>query len=264
MTGVGGARLAASACEPPSRGPAAVRPVVLHVRRRTGDADADAQALVAAGLTVLPGHTLAGLLETAARMSPDCTVVDAALMSLSNLSALTDPRLGRLPPIVLVGFPADSRLRARWLNAGVADCLSTPYSPEELAARVLGLLRREGSLHPPAASQLSAGEVTVDLDLHSVQVRGVAVSLTRTEFALLSYLVAHPDSVVTRDRLMAEVWGYTFGGRETVTVHIRRLRKKIERDPSRPELIMTVWGVGGYCFASAPPSALQTAGRGLS
>ena len=185
-------------------------------------------------------------------MRPDCTVVEAALLSAPGIGALTDARHGSRAPVLVVDCPSDSRLRAHWLNAGVADCLSQPYCSEEFAARVMALLRRaRPSGVAPVGRSVTRGDVTIDRVRRTVEVRGEVVSLTPTEFALLSYLLDHPDTFLTREQLLASVWGYTFGGQDTVTVHVRRLRKKIELDPGRPQLIRTVWGARGYRFMAS-------------
>lgn len=230
-------------------------PVVLHCRRPSPDATADAGALIEAGITLVSVRDQPSLLRRAARLRPDCTVVEAALLSARTIGALTDLRQGSCAPVLVVDCPNDSRLRAHWLNAGAEDCLSKPYCADELVARVMTIIRRERAGRISSAGRpVTCGDVTIDLDRRTVEIRGEAVLLTPTEFALLSYLFDHPDTFVTREQLLARVWGYAFGGHGTVTVHVRRLRKKIEVDPARPQLIQTVWGARlpfhGLNFAS--------------
>ena len=118
------------------------------------------------------------------------------------------------------------------------------FSPREVAARVKSVLRRASG--PSAPVILSFGEVTVDLDRRRIERAEAEVELTRLEFDLLAFLVSHPNRVVSRDELLQNVWDSSAEWQDpaTVTVHVRRLRQKLEHDPSQPEHILTVYGVG--------------------
>ena len=122
------------------------------------------------------------------------------------------------------------------------------------------LRRAREPLAPGAGGPLVAGSLEVDVPAHEVRLRGTSVSLTAREFELLVFLMRHPSQVFRREQLLERVWGYSYGDTSTVTVHVRRLREKIEDDPSHPAYVQTVWGVG-YRFEPAgvvnPPSAIE-------
>jgi len=119
-----------------------------------------------------------------------------------------------------------------------------PFSPRELAARVRTVLRRS-TPRAEVEKRLSFGDVELELSTREAHRGGLEVRLTAKEFDLLWFLASHPRRVFSRDQLMASVWGYTAAlDTGTVTVHVRRLRKKLERDPSQPQHLQTVWGVG--------------------
>jgi DNA-binding response OmpR family regulator len=132
------------------------------------------------------------------------------------------------------------------LSLGADDYVVKPFSPRELAARVAAVLRRvEESSGPENQRVLSFDGLRIDPNTREVLVRGEPVALTATEFDLLYRLASSPGRVYTRDQLMELVWGYTFSAdTSTVTVHVRRLREKVEPDPARPRYLQTVWGVG--------------------
>jgi DNA-binding response OmpR family regulator len=134
------------------------------------------------------------------------------------------------------------------LELGADDYVTKPFSPRELAVRVRNVLRRSG----PAAvesERLSFGPYVLDSAARELRLDGTLLKLTAKEFDLLWFLASHPRRVFSREQLMDGVWGYTTAlDTGTVTVHIRRLREKIEADPSRPRFLETVWGVG-YRFS---------------
>jgi DNA-binding response OmpR family regulator len=120
--------------------------------------------------------------------------------------------------------------------------VTKPFSPRELALRVDSVLRRTGA--PPAPRRFVDGDLLVDEGAHTAFRGGQALALTAREFDLLRFLLAHPGTAYSRDDLLKQVWGWSIGDHSTVTVHVRRLREKVERDPTRPERLRTVWGVG--------------------
>ena len=134
------------------------------------------------------------------------------------------------------------------LDLGADDYVAKPFSPREIVSRVRAVLRRSGidrgerdRRQPP----LRAGDVEIDPNVHEVTVRGAPVELTPKEYELLSFFAENPRSVFSRIQLLEEVWDIAYAGDpSTVTVHIRRLREKVERNPSEPAHLLTVWGVG--------------------
>jgi DNA-binding response OmpR family regulator len=138
-------------------------------------------------------------------------------------------------PVILLTARGDEADRIVGLELGADDYVTKPFSPRELATRVKTVLRRARS----------DGPLVVDAARHEARRDGKAIQLTAREFELLWFLASNPNRVFSRDQLMARVWGYSSAlDTGTVTVHVRRLREKLEDDASRPELIETVWGVG--------------------
>jgi DNA-binding response OmpR family regulator len=140
----------------------------------------------------------------------------------------------------------DESDRVLGLEIGADDYLTKPFSPRELVARVKSVLRRtNGPLEALEEERvLVAGDLEADIGAREVRMDGVPVSLTVREFELLAFLMLHSRHVFTRDELLERVWGSIYGDRSTVTVHVRRLREKLEPEPARPRHIKTVWGVG--------------------
>ena len=149
-------------------------------------------------------------------------------------------------PIILLTARGEEADRIGGLGIGADDYVVKPFSPGELVARVKAQLRRVASIPShPRDGRLRGGEVELDATNRALKVRGRAVTLTAKEFDLLHYLMRHPGEVFSRDELLDAVWDRNFvGDPATVTVHIRRLREKIERDPSRPSHLKMVWGTG--------------------
>ncbi|MCY7289471.1 MAG: response regulator transcription factor, partial [Cryobacterium sp.] len=134
--------------------------------------------------------------------------------------------------------------------AGAVAQHHKPLTPRELVLRVQTVLRRS-STPAISAAPISAGEFRLDAQAHEVRLRGEPLVLTTREFDLLAYLIGRPHTVLSREDLLRSVWGWEFGDLSTVTVHVRRLREKIETDPALPRLLNTVWGVG-YRFDPIP------------
>jgi DNA-binding response OmpR family regulator len=148
-----------------------------------------------------------------------------------------------LPIIILTGRKEEAD-RIMGLELGADDYVTKPFSPRELAARVRTVLRRSNGASPPRET-VSFGEIELDGVSREARRAGTVVQLTAKEFELLWFLASHPRHVFSRDQLMARVWGYEAAvDTGTVTVHVRRLREKIESDPARPRHLRTVWGVG--------------------
>lgn len=186
-------------------------------------------------------------LDRAAAAPPDLVVLDLMLPGLDGLEVFRRLRARGPVPIVMLTARGDEGERIAGLEVGADDYVPKPFSPRELTLRVKAVLRRAAAAQPPPApggETLTAGEISADLAAREVRLAGTAVSLTSLELDLLAFLMRHPRTAFTRGELLSKVWGYTFGDTSTVTVHVRRLREKIETDPSRPRHLVTVWGVG--------------------
>lgn len=154
---------------------------------------------------------------------------------------------GRHAPLIVVCATTDLASGLGLYEAGADDLLAAGFSSGELLARVHRAAQRTAH----TSVTLTGGPITLDVLHRRVHVHGHPVSLTKIEFDLLSFFLMHPDEALTRERLLREVWGYKTGATTTVTVHVRRLREKLEDDPAQPMLLRTVWGVG-YRFSPTP------------
>ncbi|HEX4787019.1 MAG TPA: response regulator transcription factor [Actinospica sp.] len=195
---------------------------------------------------------------------PDLVVLDLMLPGFDGFEVFR--RLRQLGPVSVIMLTARTSEQDRilGLELGADDYVTKPFSPRELALRVRSVLRRadRAPSHSVEAPQtLRLGPLEVDLARHEAHCGGEPLSLTGREFDLLAFLVAHPSQVYTRAELMRQVWGWEFGDQSTVTVHVRRLREKIEPDPAVPRHLVTVWGVGyrlddpDESAAAPPPTA---------
>jgi DNA-binding response OmpR family regulator len=186
-------------------------------------------------------------LEAVAERSPDLIVLDLMLPGIDGLEVMRRVR-DRTGAVILLTAKGDESDRVIGLRLGADDYVVKPFSPAELVARVDAVLRRVNTVteHAPA---LVFGELEIDPASHRVTRAGEDMALTAREFDLLHFLARHPGRAFTREELMDHVWQYSFyTDTSTVTVHIRRLRAKLEVDPDAPRWIETVWGVG-YRFA---------------
>jgi DNA-binding response OmpR family regulator len=192
-----------------------------------------------------------GALEAAARDRPDAVVLDLMLPGTSGLDVCRALRAGQRPPaIVMLTALGEEDDRIRGLELGADDYVSKPFSPRELVLRVESVLRRAGE-RGGARGTVTDGDLVVDSTEHTATLAGRRLSLTMREFDLLRFLVSNPGEAFSRDELLKQVWGWSFGDQSTVTVHVRRLREKIEADPTHPVRLATVWGVG-YRWEAAP------------
>ena len=177
---------------------------------------------------------------------PDLVVLDLMLPGVDGLEVCRRIRTQSNVPIIMLTAKADEVDTIIGLGVGADDYVAKPFSPRELVARIKAVLRR-ASAPPPLAEgdPLRFGDLVVRPDRRQVEVAGRAVDLTAREFDLLEFLARHPGQVFSRDDLLDKVWDWAYasdGG--TVTVHVRRLRQKIEADPERPRHVKTVWGLG--------------------
>jgi DNA-binding response OmpR family regulator len=174
----------------------------------------------------------------------DLVVLDLMLPGTDGLAVCRWIRARSSLPVIMLTARGEEADRIVGLELGADDYVTKPFSPRELAARVRTVLRRA----QPAAPQderLTFGELELDAGTREVHRSGSPLKLTAKEFDLLWFLASHPRRVFSRDQLMDSVWGYEAAlDTGTVTVHVRRLREKIEDDPSRPRRLETVWGAG--------------------
>jgi DNA-binding response OmpR family regulator len=186
-------------------------------------------------------------LEAVAQRRPDLIVLDLMLPGIDGLEVMRRVR-DRSTAIILLTAKGEESDRVIGLRLGADDYVVKPFSPAELVARVDAVLRRVDTV-PDRAPALYFGELDHDPSARQVRRAGEPVALTAREFDLLLFLARHPGQAFTREQLMDHVWQYAFyTDTSTVTVHIRRLRAKLEADPDAPRWIETVWG-GGYRFA---------------
>jgi two-component system response regulator ResD len=214
-----------------------VRDVVVRYLRRDGFATLEAGT----------GEEALALL---ARELPSLVVLDVMLPGADGLEICRHIRASSDLPIVLLTARGDEADRIVGLELGADDYVTKPFSPRELSVRVRNLLRRTAPLRARSSEVVRFGSVEVDGASREVRRDGKPLKLTLREFDLLWFLVSHPRRVFSRDQLMDRVWGYTAAlDTGTVTVHVRRLREKVEVDPSHPRHLETVWGVG-YRFTA--------------
>ncbi|MGO4784809.1 response regulator transcription factor [Cryobacterium sp. W22_MBD10_FK3] len=215
--------------------------------------------LVAAGFVVdqaRDGHS--GLAQAEAQR-PDLVVLDRMLPVLDGIEVCRRIKAAWAIPVIMLTALNQEEDRIDGLEAGADDYLAKPFSPRELVLRVQSVLRRTVP-EPAHGEAVAAGPFALDLGAHEVRMHGEPLVLTSREFDLLAHLIGHPHRALSREELLKSVWGWDFGDLSTVTVHVRRLREKIERDPTNPRLLKTVWGVG-YRFDPEPLAAAQPGGH---
>jgi DNA-binding response OmpR family regulator len=197
----------------------------------------DGHSIVQAG----DGETARSIFE---RETPTLVVLDVMLPGIDGLALMRWIRDRSNVPVILLTARGDESDRIVGLELGADDYVTKPFSPRELAARVRTVLRRAPEPRT-GPDRLEFGDVTVDIASREVTKGGEQLRLTLKEFDLLSFLATNPSRVFSREQLMGRVWGYEAAlDTGTLTVHIRRLREKIEADPSRPRHLETVWGAG--------------------
>jgi DNA-binding response OmpR family regulator len=184
-------------------------------------------------------------LNRALSATPDLVVLDIMLPGLDGLEVLRQLRARTQTPVVLLTALGSESDRVAGLEHGADDYVPKPFSPRELVLRVRAVLRRAaGPSRNGVTGVLRDGDLVVDCGARRAAIDGRELTLTTREFDLLSFLMANPGLVFDRQALLSKVWDWEFGDASTVTVHVRRLRGKVERDPAAPERIVTVWGVG--------------------
>ncbi|MCO8274044.1 response regulator transcription factor [Actinoplanes sp. TRM 88003] len=210
-------------------------PTVSDVVRRYLEQDGYHVRLAADGLAAL---------ALAEQDQPDLVVLDLMMPGLDGLEVCRRLRRRHAGlPVVMLTALGDEGDRVAGLEVGADDYVTKPFSPRELVLRVRSVLRRS----PPATGSallLSDGDLTADTGRRIASLGDRPLALTVREFDLLVFLLRHPARAWSRAELLEQVWGWQFGDQSTVTVHVRRLREKIEDDPATPRRIVTAWGVG--------------------
>jgi DNA-binding response OmpR family regulator len=202
-----------------------------------------------------PRHAVDGqdALEIATVWRPDLVVLDLMLPGVSGLEVCRRLREGQdakvpLPVIMLTALGEESD-RVAGLESGADDYVTKPFSPRELTLRVQAVLRRARAAGAAAAVAVTpqpvrSGRLEVDVAARRARGDGRELDLTVREFDLLAFFVCHPGRAFTRAELLEHVWGWSVGDLSTITVYVRRLRDKVEREPASPAQLQTVWGVG--------------------
>jgi DNA-binding response OmpR family regulator len=222
-----------------------IMPTVLVVDDESIVREVVAQYLRQDGFDVEVAEDGPEALKRFAQARPDLVLLDLMLPGIDGLEVCRRIRMQSNVPVIMVTAKGDEIDTIIGLGVGADDYISKPFSPRELVARVKAVLRRATAPLPAEGDPLHFGSLTIRPDRRQVQIAGDSVELTAREFDLLEFLARNAGQVFTRDDLLDKVWDWAYasdGG--TVTVHVRRLRQKIEADPERPRHIKTVWGVG--------------------
>jgi two-component system, OmpR family, response regulator ResD len=212
-----------------------------------------------------PRHVMDGLtaLETAATWRPDLVILDLMLPGADGIEVCRSLREGRDPqaplPVIMLTALGEEGHRVRGLESGADDYVTKPFSPRELTLRVQAVLRRARAASAGAGGQGTAstpppvrsGRLEIDVAARRARLGDRELELTVREFDLLAFLVCHPGRAFTRAELLEHVWGWSIGDLSTITVYVRRLREKVEREPTAPVQLQTVWGVG-YRWEASP------------
>jgi DNA-binding response OmpR family regulator len=184
-------------------------------------------------------------LALAADRTPDLVVLDLMLPGMSGMEVCRRLRRTSDVPIVMLTALGEEADRVVGFETGADDYVTKPFSPRELALRVQSVLRRARRTDQPSdENPLVDGDLVLDLVSRTAKRNSGSLNLTVREFDLLAHFLRHPNRAFTRAELLQQVWGWTFGDQATVTVHVRRLREKVEDNPQQPRRIVTVWGVG--------------------
>jgi DNA-binding response OmpR family regulator len=207
--------------------------------------------LVREGFRVAVVRDGAAALAAVESEAPDLIVLDLMLPKLDGLEVCRRVRATSQVPIVMLTAKDEESDKILGLGLGADDYVAKPFSPRELVARVQAVLRRARGGPPAPGDQLRYGRLKISPGARLAEVGDRSLELTAKEFDLLYFLARQPGQVFSREQLLDQVWDYHFAGdASTVTVHVRRLREKLEVDPQRPRFVKTVWGVG-YKFDPA-------------
>jgi DNA-binding response OmpR family regulator len=199
--------------------------------------------LTRAGLEVVEADNGTGGLDAFTHGSPDLVILDLMLPGIDGLDVCERIRRTSAVPIMILTALGSESDRVVGLEQGADDYVVKPFSPREVTLRAQRLLQRSAPRRGQAAP-LTDGDLVIDLTARRAAVSGRELVMTAREFDLLAFLVAHPNQAFRRSELLSQVWDWDFGDDSTVTVHVRRLREKVEVNPSHPVRLQTVWGVG--------------------
>ncbi len=238
----------------PGKPAAAARPRVLIVDDESTVCDVISRYLRLEGHEVTTAADGETALRLARTWNPDLVVLDLMLPATSGLEVCRTLRGESQVAIIMLTARGEETDRIIGLELGADDYVVKPFSPRELVARIKAVLRRAATPGTRAGtdSALRYADLAINPSSRVVEAHGRRAELTAKEFDLLYFLAPHPGQVFTREQLMNHVWDYEYAGdASTVTVHIRRIREKVEADPMRPRFVKTVWGVG-YKFEPAP------------
>lgn len=225
----------------------AEKPRVLIIDDEPVVADVVTRYLELEGYEVQAARDGAEGLRVARAWKPGLIVLDLMLPKVDGLEVCRTVRVETGTPIIMLTAKGEELDRIIGLELGADDYMTKPFSPRELVARIKAVFRRvqEHAAPAPPGTVLRFSGLLINSAGRAVEVDGRKVDLTAKEFDLLLYLATHEGQVFTREQLMDGVWDYSFpGDTSTVTVHIRRVREKIETDPTKPRYLKTVWGVG--------------------
>ena len=200
------------------------------------------------GYEIITGSNGAEAVEKAQQHTPDLIILDVMMPEMDGMTACARIREFSNVPIILLTAKTDDMDKLMGFEHGADDYVTKPFNILELKARVRALLRRSGAhSSESAASNLTIGSITLDLNARNAYRNGVMADLTAKEFDVIEFLMRNPNRVYSREALLDTIWTYEYRSDiRTVDVHIRRLREKLEENPAEPQYIMTKWGVGYY------------------
>ena len=210
--------------------------------------------LRAAGHDVLEAGDGQGALTVMRDKPAELVVLDLMMPGIDGLEVCRRLRQTGNVPIIMLTALGTEQDRVAGLEIGADDYVTKPFSPRELVLRVESILRRTPGGPPGLPEIVIDGDLVVDHTRREATLAGVALQLTSREFDLLRFMAAHPGVAYSRDDLLQQVWGWSIGDQSTVTVHVRRVREKVEQDPTTPVRLVTVWGVGYRWEASCTQS----------
>ena len=201
------------------------------------------------GYEVVTGSNGLEAVDLARNERPDLMVLDVMMPEMAGLTACTKIRAFSQVPIILLTAKTDDLDKLMGFDVGADDYLTKPFNILELKARIRALLRRSGSTQEQAetANRLTIGDISLDLDSRNAYAGGKLAELTAKEFDVIEFLMRNANRVYSREALLDTIWALEYRSDiRTVDVHIRRLREKLEKDPAKPQYILTKWGVGYY------------------